>query len=467
MKSLPQLPQDETTERAVVAALLAMPKLFNDYWAILLQGEVFTHEGYRLVVQTMHTLYVSGQKVRLASILKALKQSGNFKRLAQSGIELEGLDVEGQVLESQQDCYHLRELWIKRESILGAQSILTAAYSGGESVDVLSTKANQLADQIGSGMNISREKSTKHYIASALKRIEAAMKKPNGTPGVDTGLKKLNNHFGGWQNGIILIAGRPGMGKTIVGLFAALSAARAGTPVGYISLEVDAEELLIRAFAEGMMIPYEDILNGKITQQQFGQIHKLAGEMEQLPIHFYDEEPRDIEDVRNLLIDWRRRHRIELAIIDYVQLIEDRTQRGEYEVASQVSKKLKKVQRRLKIPIIELSQLNRENEKKEDKRPQISGLRSTGQLEQDASVVILLYRDDYYKLQQAQERGEEVVLDYQLELIVCKNRNGRVGTAYIYVDAATNRLVDYRNQLDLGQQPEGSFQYQPVEKADF
>ncbi|GAB3314782.1 replicative DNA helicase [Larkinella ripae] len=466
-KALASLPKEETTERAVVAALFAKPKLFNDHWAILLQGEVFTHEGYKLLVQTMHALFLSGQKVRMGTVLKALKQSGDFKKLAAYSDLLDGLDQEGQLLESQQDCYHLRELWLKRETILGTQSILTAAYAGGESIDALSAKVNLLADTVTSGMTISREKSTKQFISEALQRIESAMNKPDGISGIDTGLKKLNSHFGGWQNGIILIAGRPGMGKTIVGLFAALSAARAGKPVGYVSLEVDAAELIIRAFAESLLIPYENILTGKITQAQFAQIHRLAGEMEQLPIHFYDDEPRDIEDIRNLLIDWRRRHHIELAIIDYVQLIEDRTQRGEYEVASQVSKKLKKLQRRINIPLIELAQLNRDNEKKDDKRPQISGLRSTGQLEQDASVVILLYRDDYYKLQKAEELGVEVTLDHQLDLIVCKNRNGRVGTAYTYVDAATNRLVDYRNQLQFEPPPQGTFQYQPLAKAEF
>ncbi|GAB3317826.1 replicative DNA helicase [Larkinella ripae] len=463
-KSLDVLPRDEVTERAVVASLFAYPRLLNDCWSILNQGEVFTHEGYQLIARTIHALFLNGQPIRMATVLKALKQSGQIKRLAETTIDLDGLDREGQIMESERDCLHLRELWIRRQAILGAQSIQTTAYAGGESVDTLTAQVNLLADLISSGMSISREKTTKQFVAQALQRIESAMNKPQGISGVDTGLKKLNNHFGGWQNGVILIAGRPGMGKTIVGVYAAMAAARSGKPVGYISLEVDAAELIIRAFAEALLIPYEAMNTGKITPQQFSRIHELAGEMEQLPIYFYDDEPRDIEDIRNLLIDWHRRYKIELAVIDYVQLIEDRTLRGEYEVASQVSRKLKKLQRRLKIPLIELAQLNRDNEKKEDKRPQISGLRSTGQLEQDASVIILLYRDDYYKLQKAEELGEDATLDYALDMIVCKNRNGRVGTAYLFVDAATNQLVDYHHQLKL--QADQTNWYNPLSEKD-
>lgn len=464
VKSLDALPKDETIERAVVASLFASPKLLNDYWTILLQGDVFTHDGYKLIAQTIHTLFENGQQVRLGTVLKSLKQSGEYKKLTEYHLQLEGLDMEGQIIESGRDCLYLRDLWVRRQAIVGTQQIQTAAYAGGELADTLSAQVNLLADVISSGLTIGKEKTISHFISKALTRIENAMNKPNGISGVDTGLRKLNNHFGGWQNGIILIAGRPGMGKTIVGVFTAMAAARAGKPVAYFSLEVDADELIIRAFADALFIPYEDILQGKITRQQFQRIHQFAGEMEQLPIYFYDDEPRDIEDIRNLLIDWHRRHKIELAIIDYVQLVEDRTQKGEYEVASQVSKKLKKVQRRIKIPIIELSQLNRENEKKEDKRPQISGLRSTGQLEQDASVVILLYRNDYYELQKAEELGVEVKLDHSLEMIVCKNRNGRVGTAYVYVDAATNSLVDNREQLRRypTPQPEGTLVFAPI-----
>ncbi|RRB06293.1 replicative DNA helicase [Larkinella rosea] len=463
-KSFDVLPHDVSIERAVVASLFASPRLLNDYWPVLLQGDVFTHEGYKLMAQTIHALFENGQQVRIGTVLKSLKQSGNFKKLAAYNLQLDGLDIEGQIIESGRDCLYLRDLWIRRQAILGTQQIQTAAYAGGELADALSTQVNRLADVISTGLTIGKEKTISHFIGKSLKRIENAMNKPNGISGVDTGLRKLNSHFGGWQNGIILIAGRPGMGKTIVGVFTAMAAARSGKPVAYFSLEVDADELIIRAFADALFIPYEDILQGKITRQQFQQIHQFAGEMEKLPIYFYDDEPRDIEDIRNLLIDWHRRHQIELAIIDYVQLVEDRTQKGEYEVASQVSKKLKKLQRRIKIPIIELSQLNRENEKKEDKRPQISGLRSTGQLEQDASVVILLYRPDYYELQKAEELGVEVKLDQSLEMIVCKNRNGRVGTAYVYVDAATNSLVDNREQLRLypTNQPDGTLVYAPL-----
>lgn len=440
------LPADVATERMVCAALMVAPRLLADCWPVLSEGVVFTSPAYKAVAIGIFKLYSEGQSVRPLNLIKLMKTEGSYRHLVNERVDLSGMQTDGMVSsECMINCLYLREQWIRRQGIEGIEQLRKLASSPMHSVDELTAYASTLADNLTSGMSIASVKTFGHYVKSAFGQIEAAMQKPGGLTGVPTGLDKLNRHFGGWQNGIIMIAGRPGMGKTVVGLSLALSAARAGIPTAYFSLEVSGEDLVMRSMAEAALIPYEDVMRGRLSTAQFQSLHAIAGELEQLPVFIYDDEARDIADVRNAMIDLVRTHKVGFVVIDYVQLIEDKTSRGkEYDEQTNISKKLKKLQRRLNIPLVELAQLSRDVEKRPSRRPNKTDLRSTGQYEQDASVVILLYRDDYYKAERAKENNEpDPVMDYEIEFIVDKNRNGKTGVAVLFVDVATNRLLDH------------------------
>lgn len=462
------LPVDEQAERAVIAAALAMPNMMVDLISILAAGQAIAHEGYRMIFSAMSELYQEGKALRVSAVLQRLKLQDKYNRLQELGISLIELPNEAYSIEGRDTAKYLRDLWVKRSCAETSLQVLQAVSSGrsvSDVVDMLVESASDISGSISGGT----DRRMGEVVAEALTGIDKAISSPGSLTGVDTGLSKINRHTGGWQGtDVIMIAGRPGSGKTITGLFHAEAAAKAGVPVAYLSLEMPARSLINRMLSARTGIPYGELKKGRVDREQLQQVHLAAGELERLPIHWYDEPNKDINDLMYLLIAWKKKYNIGLVIIDYVQLMKDRTvyQQTEYNVMTSVSVKLKELQLRLNIPVIELSQLNRAVESRsKNKRPSLSDIRSTGQFEQDASQVIGLYRDDYYKDEDAKNHAaetgepyEEPVWDNSLEYIFLKNRDGSTGTATLWCDAATNQVFDSN--------PENSW-YRPVENAGF
>lgn len=282
--------------------------------------------------------------------------------------------------------------------------------------------------------------------------------------GIDTGSRKLNYALGGWQEGMAVIAARPSMGKTIVGLEHAKSAAMSGKRVLFLSLEMPKESLMYRFISsEAFEYNYSDIKANRISPDDVKKIKGSRAKMlKELPIFFYDSDNRDINYLSNILTAEVRKNKIELVIIDYLQLIRDNQIREQSDFAqvSSVSNKIQKLTKKLKLPIVCLSQLSREVEKRNNRHPQLSDLRSSGNIEQDASVVIGLYRDDYYKYVDAKEAGtsSDIVYDNTLRYVILKNRDGVVGDYVRYVDVKTNRVADEESELFGFSQPDVAYQ---------
>lgn len=443
---------DSAAERALVAILLDSPKLMPDARERLGTGEVLTHEGYRILFDILCTLYDEGKAIKLGSVLQRINANGTSARLIDMGVSLMGLPAEAKTSEFADTCTHLRGLWVKRMAIESAGAILASVRSGdsiGQIVDVL-TKAT---DSVSAGLAVGADQSMADIIRESVTSLESAMNKTGGLTGVNTGLGKLNRVLGGWQDSdIVMIAGRPGMGKSIAGVFHAIAAAREGVPVAFLSLEMPAKSLMNRIIANETGIAYSRIKRGNISREEFIVIQKAIGRIEQLPIHFYDDHNADVNDLSYKLLHWKKRYGIGLVIIDYVQKLTDRTIKSsaEYDILTSVSNKLQRLRKRLNCPIIELAQLSRAVESRQgSKRAGMSDLRSTGQFEQDATVIIMLYRDDYYKEKAARDAAEanggnyeEPRFDQQLEYGIIKSRDGETGTAVLWVDVATNRIAD-------------------------
>lgn len=272
--------------------------------------------------------------------------------------------------------------------------------------------------------------------------------------GVDTGSRQLNYTFGGWQDGnMIVIAARPSAGKTIVGLDFAKKAAIAGSPTLVVSLEMPASHLMYRFISsEASEYKYSDLGAYRVTPEDIDTIRQSdARRLKGLPIYFYDGDNRDINYLSNIITAQVRQHKIKLVVIDYLQLMRDGLIKdmSDFAQVSSISNKIQKLARKLNIPIIVLSQLSRAVEQRNDKRPQLSDIRSSGNVEQDASIVIGLYRPHYYALQEAKANGqpEPTKIDTTIEFVVLKNRNGRTGTVYRHCDIMTNRVEDEETQL--------------------
>lgn len=445
------LPTDERSERALIATLIAAPKLLHEVLPVIETDEVLVHPAYRLLLQIIRAIHLEGKPLKMMTVLQRLTEA-QTQQLQDADVSLITLSSEAREVDCLETAHHLKALFIKRQVVEAAATIIRSVEQGETTqhiVDLLS-KAATAASQ---GRAADGHKTLSSILAESLAKIERALSGKQGLTGVPTGLAKLDRHFGGWQGtDVVMIAGRPGMGKSLVGLAHAEAAARQGVPVAYLSLEMAATAMANRLYSACSNIPYGEIKKGRIDMTQFALLHKKMGELSGLPIHFYDEPNRDVNDLSAKLLYWKQKYGIGLVIIDYVQLLEDRTVKSkeEYSVLTSVSKKLKQLQLRLGCPLIELAQLNRSVEGRGgSKRGRMSDLRSTGQFEQDASVIIMLYREDYYREEAEKEAAEaenrpfcEPFMSHELEYGIVKNRDGFTGTVTLYCDVTTNVLLD-------------------------
>lgn len=272
---------------------------------------------------------------------------------------------------------------------------------------------------------------------------------------VKTGIPKLDEIISGFYPGeLILLGGRPSMGKTGVALAVALNAARAGHGVCIASLEMNPEAMALRALSEATAnarnaVYYSKMRRGDMTDPQVTTLQGCAAEVAALPITFL---PRHFADIGALMAGAKQAHRttpggIRILIIDYVQLIQSQA-KGRYEQITEISIALKRLAGQLNVPVLALSQLSRSLEQRDEKRPTLSDLRESGQLEQDADTVLFCYRDEYY-LERSQPKKEADLEAWQgaldraknrLEIIVAKQRQGEVRTAHVRFNPATNLI---------------------------
>jgi replicative DNA helicase len=295
---------------------------------------------------------------------------------------------------------------------------------------------------------------------AALKLAEAAMASGGGLSGKTTGLASIDEKTSGLHNSdLVIVAGRPGMGKSSLATNIAFNCAEEhlrhqreggpfnyGAPVALFSLEMSADQLATRILAEQAEISSESLRSGKITREEFQKLSFASQRLAELPLYIDDTPALTIAALRSRARRLKRRHGIGLVIVDYLQLLQGSNRANENRVneISEISRGLKTLAKELEVPVIALSQLSRAVEQREDKRPQLSDLRESGSIEQDADMVWFIYRADYYKEAQrpdtpgpesspeAQEKYSRWEAEYlevrnKATLIVAKQRHGSTG----------------------------------------
>ncbi len=325
-----------------------------------------------------------------------------------------------------------------------------------------------------------RAKSFSDATKEALEMAERALNSGGHLSGFTTGLESLNSKIGGLhKSDLIIVAGRPGMGKsslaTNIGFACAQRLLRdredgveqaksAGTPVALFSLEMSADQLATRILAEQSGISSENLRMGRISQQEFRQLARAAAELQSLPLYIDDTPGLTIAALRTRARRLKRQKGIGMVIIDYLQLLQGsgRGSAGDNRVQeiSEISRGLKQLAKELDVPVMALSQLSRAVEQREDKRPQLSDLRESGSIEQDADIVMFIYREDYYLAakQPADDHPdfaawqEEMARNYgRAEIIVAKQRHGSTGKVRVKFDS---RITKFSDAVDEGYLPE-------------
>ncbi|WP_236861366.1 replicative DNA helicase [Campylobacter sp. RM16192] len=363
------------------------------------------------------------------------------------------------ILDIKKYATELREKSIKRSLVKIAHQIpnkVSEDKPSRDMVDELSQSFYSLVE--GSAAGVIKE--SKEIIVDVLAHLEKQkMLENQDIVGIDTGFKELNEKTKGFKNGdLIIIAARPGMGKTTICLNLMSNVLQRGNGVVFFSLEMPAEQIMLRMLSAKTSIPLQNIMTAKMDDEEWSRMSDACEDMSNKKFFVYDSGYVNIHQIRTQMRKLKSSHpEISLCVIDYIGLMMATSNYADRHLQiAEISRGLKLLARELDMPIIALSQLNRSLEARANKRPMLSDLRESGAIEQDADMILFVYRDEVYLEQEEKERekrakveGKEYVpkfipnkIEEDAEIIIGKNRNGPVGTVDVIFQKEFTRFVD-------------------------
>ncbi len=439
-------PQAMELEQAVLGALMLEKDALTGVIEIL-QPESFYKDSHNRIYNAIKTLFSESEPVDMLTVTNQLKKTGELELI---GGAFYITELTQKVNSAANIEYHARvilEMAIKRELISISSEIQKSAFD--ETTDAL-----ELLDHAGSQIfEVSDRNVRKDYskvgelLSRAVDEIHKKKEKGDGLTGVPSGFTELDRVTSGWQNSdLIIMAARPGMGKTAFVLSCLRNAAiDHGVPSAIFSLEMSSVQLVNRLIAAEAELPSEKIRNGKIQEYEEEQLYAKTQALAQAPIFIDDTPGLSILELRAKSRKLKQQHDIGLIIVDYMQLMTaDLSKKGgnrEQEIAS-ISRSLKTIAKELDVPVIALSQLSRAVETRGgDKRPQLSDLRESGSIEQDADLVSFIYRPEYYQINADEDGG----LEGLAEIIIAKHRNGSTADVKLRFIGQYTKFVDWNH----------------------
>ena len=418
-----QLPYDINAEAAVLSAMMidnfAVAKAIE-----MLDKDHFYRTVHQIIFQNIIEIFEDNIEIDIITLIDRLKTNQQLENVGGESFINELSDV---VLSSANIEYHTNIVLGKallRQLILASNKIIENCYTSDQSVEDIVDEAEQSIFQIAERPGRKTFQSISDVIPTTIKNIEETAATKKSILGVATGFIDLDRKLGGFRPGqLIVIAGRPAMGKTSLALNIASNAAvRYDKKVGIFTMEMESNELLMRMLSSASEVSMENMLKGYGMNEK--KILRIAGAAEVL-----SEKDIYIDDSGvNTILDIRAKTRrlkaelkgLDLIIIDYMQLMSVRRSReNRQQEISEISRNLKVLAKELSVPIVVLSQLNRALESRDDKRPKLADLRESGAIEQDADVVLFIYRDEVYY--------EDTEKEGIAEIIIGKNRHGAIG----------------------------------------
>jgi len=446
-------PQAVDLEEAVLGALMLEKDALSSVIDIL-KPEVFYKDNHQKIFAAIRHLFERTSPVDILTVTAQLRQQGELEMIGGAYYITE---LTNRVASAANIEYHSRiiiQKFIQRELIRISTEVINNAYE--DTTDVLDLLDRAEKNLFDIAQNNLRRDSRKmdDLMHETLKEIEALKDKKDGLTGVASGFTDLDRMTSGWQKSdLVIIAARPAMGKTAFVLSCARNAAvDFNRPVVVFSLEMSSVQLVNRLISGETQIEQEKIRKGQLEEWEWQQIHSKIGRLEQAPLIIDDTPALNIFEFRAKCRRLKSQHDIQLIIIDYLQLMQGKSadSKGggnrEQEIGS-ISRALKSVAKELNVPVIALSQLSRavENRPGASKRPMLSDLRESGSIEQDADMVLFLYRPEYYGLTE-DENG--MPTQGVGEVIIAKHRNGETGTVRLKFVGKYVKFVDLEQGND-------------------
>lgn len=428
--------------------------------------------------QLMQERYIAGRAISPVALSSEVANWSRVDSNLTVSQYLGRLMAAGNTYEVRDYAKTIRELAQRRSLIEIGNDLASSASAGGESPTDVHRRAESQLFALAEVGTTSREFSFSEALSDAIQRANEAYQKGGGLSGISTGFTDLDFKTGGLQRSdLIVLAGRPSMGKTAMATNVAYAVAfamrAAPVPANHVSAghvhffsqEMSKDQLATRVLAEQSGVSSDKIRRGMISESEFKRIESVARSMSDLPITIDETGGLSIAELTAKARRIARRHNTTLIIIDYIQLMQSGKNRGGNRVQeiTEITTALKALAKELNVPVLALSQLSRQVEQREDKRPQLSDLRESGSIEQDADMVLFVYRDDYYLDRQepdptnfekhAEWQGKVAAASGKAEVIVAKARHGSVGIVRMAFDASLTKFSNLARESNKNWRP--------------
>lgn len=444
-------PHSEEAEQSVLGSILLDKDAIIKIADILLPRD-FYKKSHRLIYEAMLDLYNNQEPIDLINLTNRLKDKKQLDEVGGASYlsDLVNITATPSHVVSYAKTVHKKR--ILRDLISASYNIAELGYKEDEDIDMILDEAEKSIFGITQDSISKNFTSIKESLNEAFERINKLHEHDHSTRGVPTGFKKLDSLLSGLQRSdLIILAARPSLGKTSLALNIALNAAKNGIPVGIFSLEMSTEQLVDRFIASEARVDLWKLRTGTLSDEgeynDFQRISDALDTLSKLPIFIDDASTPNVMQMRTMARRLQAEHGLGLLVIDYLQLIQPRNPSDSpVQAISEISRSLKGLARELNVPILALSQLSRAVEQRVTRVPKLSDLRDSGSIEQDADVVMFIYRED--KDKENSERQNEA------DIIIAKHRNGPLGVVPLYFDkerATFENLADdqYQQNEDI------------------
>ena len=439
-------PHNLEAEQTLLGTIL----INNDaYWRVspfLLEEHFFEPEHGKLYTACAK-LITGGRRVTAITLKQEAKDPAYLGHLAAAGMTPAVAEDMGKLV---------RDLAARRALITLGEELAEKAHAApldqtaNELIEAAETSLAALASR---GLQ-TRQISLVEALTDAIDVVAAAYKRDSGMVGLSTGLADLDAKLGGLvPSELIVLAGRPSMGKSALAANIACHTAMSGTAVGFFTVEMSAQQIVLRVLGERSAISSHRLRKGDFNATEFDRVIQCAQELKDAQIRFDETGGISVAQLCARARRWKRQHKIELLVIDYLQLMSGtkRKDSGRVQEVSEITSGLKALAKELEIPILALSQLSRQVEGREDKRPQLSDLRESGSIEQDADVGMFIFREEYYLARSVPKQDTDAHSAWQrairtcagrAELIIGKQRHGPTATIEVQFNPELTKFSD-------------------------
>ena len=418
-----QLPHSVEAEQAVLGSMLIDPRCVPEVIDKLRVEDFYLRQN-REIYETIYSMFNYSETIDPVMVLENMKKNGYYDENQSRGYLLQLMDTTPTAANVLEYVEIVKDKTLLRQVAETAGELTALVQEGTDSGQDVLEAAEQRIYAIRQGRAARGLTPISSVLIEVYDRLSELAASDSAIPGLSTGLKDLDRAISGLnKSDLILLAARPGMGKTSMALNILLDAGKkSGKAVAFFSLEMSREQLAMRLISGECFVDNKKLVTGKLTEQDWENVAMAADSLNRASILIDDDSSVTVADI---LAKCRRVDNLGLVVIDYLQLMQSaggKTRAGDnrQQIVSDISRSLKLMAKELNVPVLCLSQLSRANESRNDKRPMLSDLRESGAIEQDADIVLFLYRDGYYN-----KDSENPNL---AECIIAKNRHGETGT---------------------------------------